>query len=284
MLEFLLHNLEHTFEDNILILPFLFLTYLVIEAIEAHAGGAMQRGLVRAQSAGPILGAVVGVIPQCGFSAAASSLYAGGVITRGALIAVFLSTSDEMLPILLSEAVDPGLIFKILGVKIAAAVLVGYLVDLLLRRHTSRQLHIDDLCEHSHCSCHEHTGIIRPALIHTVEIFFFLFVVSFALTCVVEYFGEERLAALILNKPVVGELLAGLIGLIPNCASSVVITKLYLAGAMRAGAMLSGLMVGSGVGMLVLFRTNRSWKDNWLILAIVYVSGVVLGGLFGLLF
>ena len=283
MFEFITHNLIHTIEDNILLLPFLFLTYLAIEAIEVHAGTAMQRFLARAQNAGPVIGAVVGVVPQCGFSAAASSLYAGGVITRGALIAVLLSTSDEMLPIFLSESVAPGVILKILGVKIVCALLVGYAVDLLLLKR-AQQLHIDDLCEHSRCSCHQHGGILRPAFIHTVEIFFFLFVVSFALTCVVEYFGEEQLAVLILNKPIIGELLAGLIGLIPNCASSVVITKLYLAGAMRVGAMLSGLLAGSGVGILVLFRTNRSWKDNLLILAIVYVSGVVLGGLAGLLF
>ncbi len=284
MLHTIVHTLLHTIEDNILLLPFLFVTYFAIEAIEAHAGGSMQRFLAKAQHAGPAIGAVVGVVPQCGFSAAASSLYAGGVITRGALIAVLLSTSDEMLPIFLSESVAPGTILKILGVKIVCALLVGYAVDLLLHKRAQQELHIDDLCENSRCSCHEHSGILRPALIHTVEIFLFLLVISFGLTLVIELLGEDRLADLILNKPVVGELLAGLIGLIPNCASSVVITKLYLAGAMRAGAMLSGLLAGSGVGILVLFRTNRNWKDNLLILAIVYCSGVVLGGLAGLLF
>ncbi len=282
----LLHILEHTVEDNILILPFLFVTYLIIEALESHAGGSMQRALFKAHRAGPAVGAAIGVVPQCGFSAAASSLYAGGVITCGTLIAVFLSTSDEMLPILISETVAPGLILRILGVKVLAAVLVGYGVDILLRRRgvPEETLHIDELCEHSHCSCHEHKGIIRPALIHALEIFVFLFIVSFALNCIVEFLGEERLAALILNRPVIGELIAGLIGLIPNCAASVVITELYLAGGMRAGAMLAGLLAGSGVGMLVLFRTNRSRKDNLRILAVVYVSGVVLGGLAGLLF
>lgn len=284
MLHTITHTLIHAIEDTIMLLPFLFVTYLALEAIEARAGTAMQRTLAKARHAGPAVGALVGIVPQCGFSTAASSLYAGGVITRGALIAVLLSTSDEMLPIFLSESVAPGVILKILGVKVVCALIVGYAVDLLLRKRANEQLHIEELCEHSHCSCHEHNGILRPALIHTVEIFLFLFLITFGLTLVIELMGEDRLSEMILNKPVVGELLAGLIGLIPNCASSVVITKLYLADAMHAGALLSGLLTGSGVGLLVLFRTNRSWKDNLLILAIVYGSGVVLGGLAGLLF
>ncbi len=283
MLHELLHILRHTVEDNILILPFLFVTYLLIEALESRAGESMQRALGRVRHAGQVIGAAVGIVPQCGFSAAASSLYAGGVVTRGTLVAVLLSTSDEMLPILITESAAPSLIFRILGVKVVIAVLVGYAVDLLLRRKNAAQtLHIDDLCAHSHCGCHEHKGIVVPALIHAVEIFVFLFVVSFLLNCAVEYLGEDYLASLILNRPVIGELLAGLIGLIPNCAASVVITQLYLSGAMRAGAMLAGLLVGSGVGLLVLFRTNRNLKDNLLILAILYGSGVVLGGLAGL--
>lgn len=281
----ILHVLEHTLLDNALILPFLFLTYLVIEALESRTGERMQRFLARTHKAGPAIGAVAGVVPQCGFSAAASSLYAGGVITAGTLIAVFLSTSDEMLPILISETVAPLLIVKILAVKVAAAALVGYCVDLFRRRAGDPEatLHIDELCEHSHCGCHEHKGIVGPALIHSLEIFVFLLVISFGLNLVVEFLGEERLASLILNRPVVGELIAGLIGLIPNCAASVVITELYLAGGMRAGAMLAGLLAGSGVGMLVLFRTNRSVRDNVKILAVVYFSGVVLGGVFGAL-
>lgn len=281
----ILHLLVHTLKDNVLILPFLFLTYLVIEALESRAGGKMERFLAGARRAGPAIGAAAGLVPQCGFSAAASSLYAGGVITAGTLIAVFLSTSDEMLPILLSEAAPPVLIGKLLAVKLCCALLVGYGVDLVRRRAGGAEpsLHIDELCEHSHCSCHEHKGIVRPALIHAAEIFAFLLVISFALNCVVEFLGEDKLAALILNRPVVGELIAGLIGLIPNCAASVVLTKLYLAGGMRAGALLAGLLAGSGVGMLVLFRTNRRLRDDLRILAVVYGSGVVLGGLAGAL-
>lgn len=282
----LLHLLEHTLLDNILILPFLILTYLAIEALESRTGGRMERFLARTHRAGPVIGAAAGIVPQCGFSAAASSLYAGGVITAGTLVAVLLSTSDEMLPILISEAAEPLLIAKILAVKLVCAVLVGYGVDLVRRRagRPAQTLHIDELCEHSHCSCHEHKGIVRPALIHAFEIFAFLLVISFALNCVVEFFGEERLASLILNRPVAGELIAGLIGLIPNCAASVVLTKLYLAGGMRAGAMLAGLLAGSGVGVLVLFRTNRSLRDNLRLLAVVYGAGVVLGGFAGALF
>lgn len=285
MYEIILHSVE----DTISVLPFLFVTYLFMEWIEHRAGKKMEHWVKEAKQYGPLAGGLLGVIPQCGFSAAASSLYAGGVISVGTLLAVFLSTSDEMLPILVGEQAPVDLILKILAVKAAAAILAGCAIDWLNRRFRKKEEeceHIHDLCEHSHCHCHEYKGaggIFMSALIHTLQVMLFLFAASALLNLAVHSIGEERLGSLILNRPIIGELIAGLIGLIPNCASSVIITKLYLAGAMGTGAMLSGLLVGSGIGILVLFRTNRDMKKNLMVLGTLYVIGVVLGSLAGLL-
>lgn len=275
--------------DTVRILPFLFVTYLLMEWMEHRAGKKMEHWIKEARQYGPVAGGILGIVPQCGFSAAAASLYAGGVISLGTLIAVFLSTSDEMLPILIGEQVSGGLILKILAIKLAAAVFAGCLIDIVMSRFMKKgnePEHIHDLCESSHCHCHEYKGvkgILLSALTHTLQIGLFLFAASILLNLAVEFIGEERLSNLILNQPIAGELIAGLIGLIPNCAASVIITKLYLAGAMGAGAMLSGLLVGSGIGLLVLFRTNRNWKENLCILLILYISGVVLGSVAGAL-
>ena len=269
--------------DCLKILPFLFLTYVLMELLEHRAGDRAIRLMDSAGKLGPVIGGVLGVVPQCGFSAATSNLYAGGVITRGTLIAVFLSTSDEMLPILISEKAPIGLILKILAAKAIVGILVGMLIDVLERRRKEHQVpHIHDICEDKNCHCDE-KGVVESALIHTAQIIAFIFVISLVLNIVIYFIGEERLAGVILNKPVIGELIAGVVGLIPNCAASVVITQLYLQGAMSAGGLLSGLLVGSGVGLLVLFRMNGNMRDNLKTLAFLYVSGVVCGLLLGLL-
>ena len=266
-------------QETLLLLPFLFATYLVLEAIEAHAGGALEKFLERARSVGPAAGALAGAIPQCGVSAAAASFYAGGVITAGTLLAVFLSTSDELIPVLLSERVPVALLAKIVGIKVACALGVGFLANGILAfvRHSRRDVAIHDLCAHSHCGCHEHKGILVPALIHTLEIFVFIVVISGAIELCMHYFGEDSLSTLRLNRPFFGELAAGALGLIPNCAVSVAGAKLYLAGAMSPGALMASSFPGSGLGLLVLFRTNRSLKDNLALLVIVYALGVLLG-------
>ena len=273
-------------QETLLLLPFLFATYLVLEAIEAHAGGALESFLERARSVGPAAGALAGAIPQCGISAAAASFYAGGVITVGTLIAVFLSTSDELIPVLLSERVPAMLMVKIVGIKMACALGVGFLINgvLLFARHIRREVSVHDLCEHSRCGCHEHKGIFVPALIHTAEIFFFIVVISGAFELCMHYFGEDCLNSLRLNRPFFGELAAGALGLIPNCAVSVAGAKLYLSGAMSPGALMASSFTGSGLGLLVLFRTNRNLKENLCILAAVYAIGVLLGYLTGFLF
>ena len=242
-------------QGTLLLLPFLFATYLVLEAIEAHAGGALEKFLERARSVGPAAGALAGAIPQCGVSAAAASFYAGGVITAGTLLA------------------------KIVGIKVACALGVGFLANGILAfvRHSRRDVAIHDLCAHSHCGCHEHKGILVPALIHTLEIFVFIVVISGAIELCMHYFGEDCLNTLRLNRPFFGELAAGALGLIPNCAVSVAGAKLYLAGAMSPGALMASSFTGSGLGLLVLFRTNRSLKENLALLVIVYALGVLLG-------
>ena len=271
--------------ETLLLLPFLFVTYRGLEAIEAKAGGALERFLERARSVGPAAGALAGAIPQCGVSAAAASFYAGGVITVGALAAVFLSTSDELIPVLLSERVPVSLMAKLVGIKVACALGVGFVLDGLLAamRHMRRKVTVHELCEHSHCGCHEHKGILVPALIHTAEIFFFIVVISGAIELCMHYFGEDCLNALRLNRPFFGELAAGALGLIPNCAVSVAGAKLYLSGAMSPGALMASSFTGSGLGLLVLFRTNRNFKENLAILAFVYSVGVLLGYLTGFL-
>ena len=270
----LLDALLDTLTDGLKLLPFLFGVYLIIEFIEDRAEDRTVELINRAGRWGPVAGAALGVVPQCGFSAAVSNLYAGGLITRGTLLAVFLSTSDEMLPILISGGAPGAFIGKVLLFKAAAGMLVGILVDAAEnRRGRSRTLH--ELCQQEDCRCED--GIFKSALRHTVKIFVFILVISFAMTVAGGALGQERLGRLILNRPVIGELLAGLIGLIPNCAASVVLTGLYLEGAMSAGAMLSGLLVGSGVGLLVLLRMNKDWRDNTRTVGILYVSGVALG-------
>ena len=266
--------------DSLKLLPFLFAVYLAIEIIEEKAEEKTAAILRSAGRWGPVAGAAVGVVPQCGFSAAAANFYAGGLITRGTLLAVFLSTSDEMLPVLISGGAPASFIGKVLLYKVLAGVLAGILTDAAEKRiRPSRRRTLHQLCEQENCRCED--GILLSALRHTGKIFVFLFAVTFVLNFAVELLGAERLGRFILNRPVAGELLAGIIGLIPNCAGSVVLTGLYLQGAMSAGAMLSGLLVSSGVGMLVLFRMDRDWKDDLLTLGILYVSGTALGMLAG---
>ena len=271
--------------DNLLLLPFLFVTYLVLEMLEARAEGALERGLGRTRRFGPLFGALAGVFPQCGFSAAAASLYAGGAITAGTLVAVFLSTSDELIPVLISEKVPLSLLFKIVAVKVVAGVAVGFAVNAVLKMlgKGGAKLRVDELCSHSRCSCKERKGVLVPALVHTAEIFIFILIISGAVELTLHFVGEDALRNLILNKPWAGEAIAGLLGFIPNCAVSVSGAQIYLKAGMSSGALMAMSLTGSGVGLLVLFRTNRHWGANLAILAVLYVTGVVLGRLAGFL-
>lgn len=262
-----------TAADSLRLLPFLFCTYLALEYLEAHMGNKTIAMIQKSGRFGPYAGAFLGIVPQCGFSAAATNLYAGRVITTGTLLAVYLSTSDEMLPILLSESIAPGLIFFILSVKVIAAIITGVLADWFLRKkHREEAVNIEHFCEKEQCDCHH--GIFRAALRHTLQIVLYIAAVTFAFNLAIAFVGEKNISGFLLNRPFIGELLAGIIGLIPNCAASVMLTKLYLEGGLNLGAMIAGLLTGAGVGLMVLFRVNDNVKQNLKIAGILYLVGV----------
>lgn len=273
-----------TLKDGIRLLPFLFITYLIMEYIEHKMSGKTRKAVQASGRFGPLIGSIAGVFPQCGFSAAAASLYAGRVITRGTLIAIFLSTSDEMLPVLISQKAPINMILSILGMKVVIGIAAGFCVDLiftLVKKEPEQKMDIHHMCEHEHCHCEE--GIFKSAVIHTAQIFFFILLISFVLNLVIDSIGQENLSSIIMNQPLFGSLISGVVGLIPNCAASVIITQLYLDGAMSLGAMMSGLLVGTGVGLIVLYRTNDSVKENLKITGILYVTGVIAGVLIDIL-
>ena len=264
--------------DSIKLLPFLFLTYLFMEWLEHKTGSATRNKIRTAGKFGPVWGGLLGVIPQCGFSAAASSLFSGRVLTVGTLIAVYLSTSDEMFPIMISNAVPAATIIKILACKAGIGILSGLAVEYVYTHVLNKQekdMDIHEICEEERCHC-EH-GLISSAVSHTLKVFVYIFLISLALNIIIGLVGEETLAGFFTGAPVLGELIAALVGLIPNCASSVVITQLYLDHIIGAGAMMSGLLVNAGVGLLILFRLNKDRVQNLKIIATLYGLGVFWG-------
>ena len=287
MWEVLWHSASHALQDSAKLLPFLFLTYLLMEILEKKAGEKAEDAVRRAGRFGPLWGGVLGAVPQCGFSAAASSLYAARVLTVGTLLAVFLSTSDEMVPIMLAATAggqtDLGVMFQILGAKVLIGLVSGFAVDAVVsgvfrRRHA---MDIHHLCAQEHCDCE--SGVWKSALLHTVKIFAYLVLFTFAINLAIELIGENTVAGWLNDLPVVGVLVAALIGMIPNCAASVLVTRLYIDGILSTGGMLAGLLTGAGVGLLVLFRLNRRPKENLLITLGLYALGVGWGLLFDLL-
>lgn len=264
--------------DSIKLLPFLFLTYLFMEWLEHKTGSAARNTIRTAGKLGPVWGGLLGVIPQCGFSAAASSLFTGRVITVGTLIAVYLSTSDEMFPIMISNAVPAATIIKILACKAAIGIISGLVVEYVythVLKKQEKEMDIHEICEEERCNC-EH-GLLSSALTHTLHVFVYIFLISLALNIIIGLVGEETLAGLFTGAPIVSELIAALVGLIPNCASSVVITQLYLEHIIGAGAMMAGLLVNAGVGLLILFRLNHDRKQNFRIIGLLYGLGVFWG-------
>lgn len=281
MNEILLESLLDTIKDTATLVPFLFITYLVMEWLERKTEDQSVAMLSRIGKLGPAFGAGVGIIPQCGFSAAAASLYSGGVISVGTVLAVFLSTSDEMVPIFISAAVSPSAIGKILLTKFIVALITGLMADFMIRviHYTFRtHKHIHDLCEQDECGCEdEEGGILHSALVHTVKITVFIFIISLVISLLVGFIGENAIASFLTGIPVLGVFLSGLIGLIPNCAASVIITQLYLQGMLTPGQLMAGLLVSAGVGILVLIRTNRHQAENLRVIAALYASGVCWG-------
>jgi len=302
--------------DTLYLLPFLFVTYLFMEWLEHKTGERTQAAIARAGKAGPVLGAVLGVVPQCGFSAAASTLYAGRVIGLGTLFAVYLSTSDEMLPIFIAEQVPFETIAGILGLKVVIGMAFGLVVDLVMRllHKPEESLRIHELCERDKCDCthdcetckenpslvyqhhddcfddcdhshhkHEHAhdagwkGIVKSAGIHTAQVTLFVFLVSLALNVIIEVVGEDALAALLSTNGVLAVFISAVVGLIPNCAASVAIAQLYVEGVLGFGACMAGLLSAAGVGLLVLLRTNRRPAENAAIIAVLVVFSSLCG-------
>ncbi len=269
-----------TLVDGVKLLPFLFLTYLAMEYIEHKTTAKTKNTIKKSGKLGPLVGGILGAFPQCGFSTAGSNLYAGRVITLGTLISIYLSTSDEMLPVFLSEKVPMTTILSMIAVKAVIGMVAGFIIDFVIRIRKSSQEQdftskIGHMCDHDHCHCDK--SIVKSALNHTLTIFAFILVISFLLNTAVFFVGEDSIAGIILDRPVLGSILSGIVGLIPNCAASVVITQLYVEGVISIGATMSGLLVGAGAGLIVLFKENRDIKENIKIVALLYAIGVACG-------
>lgn len=274
----MLEIIEETLIDAIKLLPFLFITYILMEYIEHKTSKKSKETIKKSGKFGPAVGSFLGIFPQCGFSVSATNLYAARVITLGTLIAVYLSTSDEMLPIFISEAVPISIILKILGIKFLIGIIAGFIIDFVLRimnKDKNEEEKIVDLCEKEHCHC-EH-GITKSALKHTLNIFLFIIIVTLIINMIIHFVGEDRIAGFLQNRPVIGPVIAGVIGLIPNCAASVIITQMYLENVISFATLMSGLLVGAGVGLAVLFKTNKGIKQNIKIVLLLYLIGVISG-------
>ena len=269
--------IEHTLLDSIKLIPFLFLTYLLMEYIEHKTSNKVKQTIQKSGKLGPLFGGLVGIVPQCGFSVSATNLYAARVISLGTLIAVYLTTSDEMLPILISENIVITTILTILGIKLVIGILAGFVIDFILRKLNKNKLEekIVDICEHEHCHCEE--GIIKSSIKHTLSIFIYIVIITFILNIVIHLIGEETLAHFASKNIILGPVVAGLIGLIPNCASSVILTQLFVENVISVPILISGLCVNAGVGLLVLFRINKNLKENIKITGLLYAIGVISG-------
>lgn len=267
-----------TLKDALKLLPFLFLTFLIIEYIEHKVNS--EKIIKKMRNYGPFLGGLLGAFPQCGFSVSATNFYITRVISLGTLIAVYLSTSDEMLPIMLAQGVDGFTIFKIISLKVIIGIIFGLMIDFFLRRK-KQNIEIKELCDHENCDCSH--SIILSSLKHTLNILVFLFIISFVLNTCFYYLGEELISKIFLKNNPLSSLISSIVGLIPNCGASIIITELYLNGTITFGSAMAGLLTGSGVGILVLFKNNKSLKENMFILLLIYLIGVISGILIDLI-
>ena len=272
----ILDILKDTVIDAVKILPFLLIAYLIMEYIEHKTTNKTKEAIKKSGKFGPLIGGILGAFPQCGFSVTATNLYAGRIITIGTLFAVYLSTSDEMLPIMLSSGVSGLLILKIIGIKVLIGILAGFFIDVVLSKFVKNKEEnskIEDICKHEHCHCEN--GIFKSSIIHTISIFVYILVLSLILNILIEIIGTEKLEIIISNKPILGALIVSLIGLIPNCASSVVLTECYLSGILDLSLLIGGLLVNAGMGILVLFRVNKNQRENIGIVLGLYLIGVI---------
>ena len=261
--------------DTLKILPYLLVTFLILELLEHKLTKKSRKVLSKNKKIGPVIGGLLGGLPQCGFSAMGANLFSSRVITTGTLVAIFLSTSDEMLPIMLSEQVDFWLIFKIIGFKILVGIIIGFIVDLIFRRKEETNS-INEMCESDHCHC-EKDGVIVSSIKHTLKTGLFILIANILIGLIIFFVGEDNIKDVLLNKNIFGYFLASLIGLIPNCAPSIIMSELYLANMLTIGTLLSGLLTGSGLGILLLFKSNKDLKENLKIMSIIYFVGVIIG-------
>lgn len=260
-----------TLIDSLKLIPFLLITFILIELIEHKINN--KKIITSSGKLGPLWGSLLGIFPQCGFGVAITNLYVTRIVTLGTLISVYLSTSDEMLPIMLSNKVEISIIIKILLIKIFIGMFSGFIIDLLLRK--KEKIEIKKLCEHEHCHCER--SIFLSSLKHTLNITIFIIIISFLLNLGFAYLGKETIEKLFLKNNIFSPFISGLIGLIPNCGASIAITELYLNNTISFGSTITGLLTGSGVAILILFKTNKNIKENFKILFTIYGIGVLSG-------
>lgn len=265
-----------TLIDLLKIIPFLFVAFLIMEYFEHSL--SKKKNVLKNKKVGPIVGSLLGVIPQCGFSVMATNLFSSRVITIGTLIAIYLSTSDEMLPILITNKVSFKLILIILLIKIIIGIIFGYLIDFFWKKKETKDFSI---CDDDHCHCEK--GIFKSSLIHTLKISSYILITTFLLNTLIYYLGEDTISKILLKNNFFGPFLASLVGLIPNCSASIILTELYLSKVITTGMLIGGLLTGSGIGLLVLFKVNKDKKENFFILISIYLIGVLVGIIFDLL-
>ena len=265
-----------TLLDTINLVPFLLIAFLLIEVMEHKLSNKSKKIITKSKKYGPVLGSLLGALPQCGFSVMASNLYVTRIISLGTLIAIYLSTSDEMLPILISEKAPANLIFKIILIKILLGIIYGILIDILFTRiFKAKEKETFEICDKEHCHCEDH--IFLSSLKHTLKITLFILITTFILNILFHYVGEDYLSKILLKGNIFGPFITCLIGLMPNCGASVILTELYLNNAISLSALISGLLSSSGSALLVLFKSNKNIKENIFILSILYLIGVATG-------
>lgn len=263
-----------TLIDTLKLIPFLFITFLIIEVIEHKLNN--KNIISKSKKYGPLIGSLLGAIPQCGFSVMATNLYITRIITLGTLISIYLSTSDEMLPILISENINITTIIVIILIKVIFAIIYGVIIDLILSKKQRKQEKENySICDEEHCHCEK--GIFIPALKHTLNITIFIMIITFIINIIFSFVGEDILSKILLKNSIFSPFITSLIGLIPNCASSVMLTELYINNAINVSSLISGLLTGSGTALLILFKSNKNIKENIKILFILYILGVLSG-------
>ena len=263
-----------TLLDGLKLLPFLFIAFLIIEYFEHHYQKKAKNVMEKSGRFGPILGSIFGLVPQCGFSVFATNLYITRIISMGTLVSIYLATSDEMLPVMLSGGLSYKVILVSLGLKLLIGLAVGFIIDAVIRR---QEKPVYEICDHEHCSCSKSHSVIKASVIHTLKILLFIMIFSFAINVSFHYFGEDILSKILLKNNFFGPFLTSLIGLIPNCGASVLLTELFISKSITFGSMMAGLLTGSGVALVVLVKNNKPFKNTLLIISIIYSIGVIAG-------